>query len=200
MLYERRVKVKLHGYLKDLYPHDLELTGFSVSEIINGMCKVTKAFNPVNGQPHVLKVVGFDTKESLFTPIPANQNEIHVIPAMIGGKSGFFKVIIGAVLIAASFAFPATMALSLGSGLGTIGSMFFNFGFSLLLGGLLEMVSPQPKADKFGNSAADPEASKYLAATANTTRIGTRIPLAYGTNMVYGHYLSFDVDAKDVAV
>ena len=61
------------------------------------------------------------------------------------------------------------------------------------------MMSPQTKIDQFGKQA-DPEASKYLSANQNTTKIVTRIPLMYGFNRAYGHYISFDVDAKDVAL
>ena len=48
-------------------------------------------------------------------------------------------------------------------------------------------------------AAQDPEASRYLGAPQNTTKAGTRIPLLYGEHQAYGHYLSFDIDAKDVA-
>ena len=46
----------------------------------------------------------------------------------------------------------------------------------------------------------DPEASKYLGADQNTVKIGTRIPLLYGKHQAFGHYLSFNVDAKDISL
>lgn len=201
MSYERKVKVVLHGYLKELYKGDLFLSGFSASEIINGMCKITKAFNPKPGQPrHELSVVGFPTKESLFEALPHDITELHITPSMTGGKSGgFFRIVIGVVLIAAAVITGGTSLVAL-TATGTVAGTLFSLGVSLVLGGLLEMLSPTPKADSFGNGAADPEASKYLAASGNTVKIGTRIPLLYGEFKAFGHYLSFDVDAKDVAV
>lgn len=199
MSYERKVKIVLHGYLKELYPHELNMSGHNVSEIINGMCKMTKAFEPKLGQDrHTIAVVGFDCHESLNEPLPPSLTELHLVPAMTGGKSGgFARILIGAVLIAASFLIPGAQVIAFGTT--TWGSMLFSAGMSLALGGLLELMSPQPKADTFGNNAADPEASKYLGATQNTVKIGTRIPLMYGEMLAYGHYLSFDVDAVDVA-
>lgn len=207
MFLERKVKIILHGYLKKLYPHNLEMSGFCVSDIINGMCKMTKAFDPKPGsEKHVISVLGFDCHEALNAPISENLKELHITPAFIGGKSGAFtRIAIGAVLIAAAF-FTGGASLAAGPvlfGAGatatTLAGVMFNVGLAIALGGLLELISPQPKADTFGNSASDPEASKYLSASQNTVKIGTRIPLAYGRVKAYGHYISFDVDAVDVA-
>lgn len=204
MSYEKRVKIVLHGYLKDLYKDELFLSGHNVSEIINGMCKVTQAFNPApNKSRHIITVVGYNTEASLYEPINPEVKELHLTPAFHGGKKGgFFQIVVGVVLIAAAFyTGGATLGLGLGplgmtsAGLGLLG----NFGLSLLLGGLLSMLSPQPKVSNNG-SEADPEASKYLGATQNTVKIGTRVPIIYGEVKHGGHYLSFDVDAKDVAL
>jgi predicted phage tail protein len=188
MFSENKVKIILHGYLKQLHPGELILSGRTVAEIINGMCKTTKAFNvgPTE-EKHVISVLGFEKKESLYEPIDPELKELHMVPAMVGGKSGgFIKIVIGAVLIAASFIPGLNFLLPIG--------------ISMVLGGVLELLTPQPRADTFGNGEADPEASKYLGATQNTVKIGTRIPLLYGEMKAYGHYLSFDVDAKDIAV
>lgn len=196
---ERKVKVILHGALKKLYPHELVLSGHNVAEIINGMCKLTKAFDvPPGKEKHTISVLGYDCHEALNDPLKDDVEELHLVPAMVGGKSGgFARIIIGAVLIAAAFVAPFAGAVAFGTT--TWGSLLFSAGMSLALGGLLELMSPQPKADTFGNNEADPEASKYLGATQNTVKIGTRIPLLYGEILAYGHYLSFDVDAVDVA-
>ena len=198
-----KVKIILHGYLKNLYPHDLELTGSSVKEIINGMCRQTKAFDQKPGEErHCVSVVGYETIEKLSMPLLPNVTELHIVPEMSGGKSGgLVRIVVGVVFIAAAFALGGTaLAGPVLFGETTLAGMMFNFGLSMVLGGLLEMVSPAPKIDRAGNSAADPEASKYLGATQNTVRVGTRIPILYGKFQCFGHYLSFDVDAKDVAV
>jgi predicted phage tail protein len=106
---------------------------------------------------------------------------------------------VGVVLIGVAFYLGgAALAGPTLFGTTTVSSLMFNFGLSLVMGGLLEMLSPAPKMDSSGNAASDPEASKYLGATQNTVKIGTRIPLLYGRHIAYGHYISFDVDAFDV--
>ena len=196
---ERKVRIVLHGRLKELYPDELVLSGNSVSELIHGMCRVTKAFNPMPFEGrHSISVVGYETEESLYSPLAADVEEIHLVPTMFGGKKGgLFQIVLGVVLIGlALWIGPPALAGSFAWG-GT-GGILFSMGVSLALGGLMAMLSPAPTMDSSGNSAADPEASKYLGATGNTVKIGTRIPLMYGLNKAYGHYISFDVDAKDV--
>ena len=204
MSYERTVEVVLHGYLKDLYPEKIVLSGFSAAEIINGMCKMTKAFNPEPFKDrHFISVVGFETEESLKEALPAEIKELHIVPAMTcGKKGGFFQVVVGAVLVAAAIYFSGGLAAVLAPGFsfGLGAGLAFNFGLSLVLGGLLSMLSPQPKVSNSGAEAADPESSKYLGAGSNTVKIGTRIPIMYGEVQAYGHYISFNVDAKDVAI
>ena len=158
MYNERKVKIILHGYLKGLYEGVIELSGTSVAEIINGFCKQTKAFDVNAGEDrHIISVVGFDTEELIRNPLPNEVTELHLVPAMVGGKNGgFFKVVLGAVIIAATILTYGTAAAALQA---TWGALFFNLGVSLVLGGLLEMVSPAPKIEQNGDSASDPEAS-----------------------------------------
>lgn len=211
MSYSKKVKIILHGYLKKLYPHDIELSGYSVAELVNGLCKQTKAFNPKPGdERHCVSILGYTNDVNrLYDPIPPDMEELHIIPNFCGGKGGgIFKIVLGVVFVAAAF---LTMGTSLGAtplfwGATTLNAALFSIGTSLLLGGLLEMLSPAPVIDQAGvsgsvnSSTSDPAASKYLGASQNTVRIGTRIPLLYGEHQAYGHYISFDVDAVDVAV
>jgi predicted phage tail protein len=191
---ERKIKVILHGYLKKLCPETHEVIGSSVSEVINGLCKITKAFEvPLGKERHLISVVGYEGREALEEPFRGEETEIHLVPAILGGKNGMgiVKIVIGAVLIAAGIAL--TPANPIG------GPMLTSIGVSLVLSGVIDLISPAPKKD-LSALATDVEASKYLPAGANTVKIGTRIPIVYGKIKLYGHYLSFDVDAKDVLV
>jgi hypothetical protein len=66
-------------------------------------------------------------------------------------------------------------------------------GASLILGGLMQLLTPMPEYDV----GVAQEGSKYIPATSNTTKIGTRIPILYGTRMVGGHILSVNIDASN---
>jgi predicted phage tail protein len=58
-----------------------------------------------------------------------------------------------------------------------------------LLGGLAQLLAPQPEDDK------DELRNRYLGAPRNTVAIGTRIAIPYGRRKIFGHYLSFDINA-----
>lgn len=193
-----RRKIILHGRLKELWDGEIIVDTETVAEAIKAMCTITgHAFDPVPGKGrHEIRVVGFDRADDLF--VPSDVEEIHLVPAFHGGKSGgFFKIVLGAVLIAASFFIPPAGLFGVSW---LSGSLFFGMGASLLLGGVMELISPAPKLDLAGNQANDPEASKYLGANGNTVKIGTRIPIIYGKAKAFGHYIGFNVDAVDVAV
>ena len=193
-----RVKIILHGYLKNLYSDEVVMEGTDVAEIINGFCKQTKAFNTTaTEERHQIRVHGFDSEASLFAPLSDEITELHLMPAMCGGKGGgFIKIFIGTVLIVAAFIIggpEASVAMA------KFVTALYAAGISLIAGGLLELISPAPQMDS-SPAALDVEASKYLGANQNTVKIGTRIPILYGKHRMYGHFLSFNVDARDVSL
>lgn len=201
----KTIRIIPHGYLKELIPQPVELAGDSVADLIKGLCKVTGALDPRPGEPrHCLRIPGYDSEQKLYEALPDDLEEIHVYPNFFGGfggKGGFMKIVLGAVLIAASFTGIGAVAAPAIFGAGaTWGSIMFNFGLSLVLGGLLEFLSPAPQLDLTSQVGAnDPAASRYFGADRNTVKIGTRIPLVYGRHEVYGHYLSFNVTSSHVA-
>lgn len=184
-------RIVLHGYLKKFHEGVIEVFADSVAEAIHGMCHQLPELSHLRLEERpTIQVVGFNTRQSLYEP--TDLEELHLVPAFVGAKGGgFFRIIIGAVLIAAAFALGGPAA-------GTLASTLFSMGTSMLLGGLLELLSPAPKRDSGTEGATDPDASKYLGAPGNTVRAGTRIPIIYGEVRVYGHYISFNIDATEV--
>ncbi len=200
-----RKRVILHGYLANLYPGPPpEFEAESVAEAIYALTRQIKAFNPRPYQPkHCVRVVGFDDPSLLAHP--TDVEDIHIVPDFSGaggGGGGYFKIAIGALLIAAAF-IPGMQALVLieataSTAAITGASVAFSLGMSLVLGGLMEIMSPAPKRESGSGPMSEVAASRYLGAPKNTTKVGTRIGILYGRGQVYGHILSFNIDAKQV--
>jgi len=175
-------KIILHGHLADKYPHPIEVEAATVAEAIQSLATIEE-LTPPAGQPWPVTVQGVDNEIALFSE--TSFEEIHVYPRTGGAKKGgLMQVLLGITLIALAVfnpAFIGTLGLSQGQ--------LYLAGGLMLSGGLLQLLAPTP-------SASDgTESSRYLGASGNTVKIGTRIPLAYGNVLLEGHYLSFDVDA-----
>lgn len=184
-------RIFLHGNLKHLHEGVIEVYADSPAEAIHGMCHQLPELSHLKIEERpVIQIVGFNTRQSIYEK--TDVEELHLVPAFIGAKGGgLFKIVLGAVLIAAAFALGGPAA-------GTLATTLFSMGTSMILGGLLELLTPAPKRDSGTEGATDPDASKYLGAPGNTVKAGTRIPLIYGEFRVYGHYMSFNIDATEV--
>lgn len=184
-------RVVLHGYLRDLVPGGIvEVHAETPREAVKEMCARHKdAFRPdaKNGR-HLMSIVDFDTPELLDWH--TDKEEIHIVPPFMAGKSLFLRILIGAVLIAASFIDPIV-------GITWLANAMLGFGVSLVLGGVLELLMPQPKID---TNSSETDNSRYLGAPGNTVRVGTRIPIGFGRYKIYGQILSYNVTAGDFSV
>jgi len=168
-------QVHLHGYFTAFHDGPIAVVAETVSDAVEAVTRQLKGFQPTVRGRHRVKVVGHETTEALYQPL-GETVDIHLVPQFAGGKSGgFIQIIIGAVLVAGSFLLPGPWAPYL-----------MATGAMLMLGGLVQLLSPAPGEEK---------KSRYLGTPKNTVEIGTRIPILYGEDKVYGHYLSFDVDA-----
>lgn len=184
-------RIILHGYLKKLYNKPIEVEASSVAEAMRFLEQIEE-LKPVDGQPWPVTIRGIDNQIKLFAP--SDVEEIHVYPRRggAGGRGGLLQILLGITLIALAFFLP-TIAPALMSSLGVSKGMLLLSGSMMVLGGLMQMLMPVPETDSN-------ESSLYLGAGVNTVKIGTRIPILYGTRKIGGHYLSFDVDAKDIAL
>lgn len=195
------IKVTFKGPLAKLCPEPIRVAADTVAKAVDAATRQVPAFKPNAARGRMLlRVRGFDSVQSLMGGTDAT--EVEVWPALAGGGGkGLFKIVIGVALIVASFYVPG-----IGAAIGvemtaataaTIASATLSLGISMVLGGVMELMSAAPKYDV--GAAANIEASKYLGAGGNTVKIGTRIPLLYGTHRAAGHYISFNIEAVDVA-
>lgn len=185
-----RRRVFFHGPLKELCPDPVEIDAETVADAIKGITFQLPEFN--QGERFKIAVVGVESIFNLFSR-SFEMEEIHIVPQFAVGKSegvNFVQIVVGAALIAASFFVPGMPAV--------VANILMSIGSSLVLGGVTGLLMAAPQAESAGGN--DVEASKYLGSPRNTTKIGTRIPILAGRDLAFGHFLSFDIDAKDVAV
>lgn len=161
----------------------------TVAEAIRSL-KMIPELKPELGEAHHIRIEGVDSDIALFSE--TSMEEIHVYPLTggAGGKPGLGQILLGIAIITVAFMFPPAAGSMMATMGITQGSLYLAGGM-MIAGGLLQMLMPVPEAP------GENKASKFLGASENTVAIGTPVTLAYGTNKLGGHYLSFDVDAVD---
>jgi predicted phage tail protein len=177
-----RRRVHLCGPFKAYHDGPIEIEATSVWEAVDAVTRQVRGFtpDPIKGRQRI-QVPGFKSFDEMKAP--SDVEDIYILPAMTFGKnSGLVQTIIGVTLMVASFLIPGGWTAPWNQ------AMFWS-GLSMTIGGVMQMLTPQPK-----NSPENQ--SKYIAVNQNTVAIGTPIPLLYGRRRIGGHILSLQVVAK----
>lgn len=183
------IKVKLHGIL-DVIDVPIEVSALSAKEAANAVMAHLRRTNPeLFKETLFFQIAGYESEEDLTHPLPSG-TELNMMPAFNAGKkAGIFMVIVGAALVVGGMflGVPPNVSMAL-----------ISAGIGMVLGGVIQLLTPIPKIDTVPE-VTNPEASKYLSGAGNTSKVGTRIPMAWGTFPIYGHFLSVNIQSRDIA-
>ena len=140
--------------------------------------------------------------------MPWSEREVFSITPVVAGAggNGFGNILLGGLLIGASFFFPGAGLFGVesvltgavaGTGIGTaIGTGLSAIGAGLVLGGVADIISPMaPPGLEAGKEAARLQNMSF-SGVVNTARQGLPVPIAYGRVFVGSAVISsgFDVD------
>lgn len=139
--------------------------------------KQVKEYTKENMEKHF---IGYDTLNNnlgdddiIITPVPAGAGFLDDL----GDKfSSWFKVILGVLLIVASFMIPGLGPAAAG--------MLASIGIQLALQGIVELLTPDPDNNQ-------EEKSSLFNGPVNTTKTGVPVPIAYGQVEVGGVVTNF---------
>ncbi|MDZ4030185.1 tail assembly protein [Kluyvera ascorbata] len=127
---------------------------------------------------------------------PVTGEVIRIVPVIIGSKrAGLLQTILGAVLItAAVFMGPGGIGAAFSAG-GLTGFAAAT-GASLVIGGIVQMLSPQATGLS-SKQDADNRASYAFGGVTNTTAQGNPVPLGYGRRRIGGAIVSAGIYVED---
>ena len=204
-------KLKLYGELAKFIGHkEFEIKVNNLPQAIrflrNNFPEVEAYMNPKHYQ---VKIGSYEISEDELN-FPIGQQDIHIIPVISGaGGDTFNKILIGGLLIGASFFFPGaglfgtygpgkTAAVIAGKGaLATkIGTGLSAIGAGLVISGVGDMLYPTQTPEFEDN----PQISFNFSGTQNTARAGTPVPIVYGEIFTGSVVISGDVDTEAVQV
>lgn len=119
-------------------------------------------------------------EERLDAPLGRGE-AVCIVPAVAGAKrGGALQIIVGAALIAGAFVTGTfSLASTLGVNFTALGSVAFSVGVSLVLGGVVQALTPIAKSG--GNGARPDNAPSYaFDGPVNYATQGVAVPLVYG--------------------
>ncbi|ELY3554483.1 tail assembly protein [Cronobacter turicensis] len=121
---------------------------------------------------------------------PVTGDVIRIIPVVIGSKrAGIGQTILGAVLVVVG-------AVITYFGGGAVGVPMMKMGAAVMLGGVIQMLSPQVPG-LASKQDADNRASYAFGGVTNTASQGYPVPLLYGKRRIGGAVISAGIYAED---
>ena len=188
------IKIELFGALRENFGKEHMRIVANASEAIRALRHTIKGFeqflntSKARGLTYAVyrgnKNIGLDDLGFTIT-----EDVIRIVPVIIGSKkAGLLQTILGVVLVAASIWIP---------GLGIAASnIMFAAGASMALGGIVQMLSPQP-AGLASKQDADNQASYAFGGVTNTAAQGNPVPLGYGRRRIGGAIVSAGIYVED---
>ncbi|RDC66587.1 tail assembly protein, partial [Morganella morganii] len=124
---------------------------------------------------------------------PVTDDVIRIVPVVIGSKrGGLLQVIFGAVMVAAAF-------WTGGASVAAWGAMHTGLamtGVSMMLGGIIQMLSPQPGGLAMKDQGEN-KPSYAFGAPVNTVSQGYPVPIGYGKRRIGGAVISAGIYVED---
>lgn len=129
--------------------------------------------------------------DRLELQLPAR--EIKFVPVVAGAGHGWGEVVLGAVLIVASFYSGGLTAAGLSAGeASAVGGMALSMGMTMVMTGVAQALAKPPAQATYSNS--------YDLAPTNNTQQGSPVPVLYGRRIVGSFIASASLQAYDIAI
>lgn len=188
-------KVILYGPMRKRFGREFELAVSSTKEAIHALCVQVDGFKKYlfDSKSNGLEFAVFIGKRNINEDglsDPVGSDEIRIAPVIQGSKrAGILQTIVGGALIALSFV-PI---------LAPVSSILLNMGVSMALGGVVQMLSAQPRGLGAKDSANN-QPSYSMDGAVNTQAQGNPVPLCYGGPLIIGGaIISGGIYAEDIA-
>lgn len=196
-------KILLYGELADKFGKEFLFDVKSVREAISLLQANFPTFNQ-----HLIdadkRIAGYEVWSGDYNLSPDRledfsingAGDIRIIPVIDGASAGA-RIVVGAILMAVGYVFtPVTAGGSLV--LSSWGGAMMGMGASLVLGGVIELLSPKPHLN--GISQSKDDAGYLFSGTLNSTKQGSPVGLGYGKMIVGSSVVSQSIAIEDLPI
>lgn len=178
--------VRLYGDMGKRFGREFVLDVKSPAEAVRALCSQVQGFRAymhAHAQSAFKVFVG-SRNASEESALPCSDREVIRITPVIQGASAAGRIILGAVLLVASFFVPGLTPF--------VAQAMFGIGASLVLGGVVELLTPKVKTTSTGESVTNTPSYNFNGPV-NTEAQGHPVPLAYGKLIVGSAVISAGV-------
>lgn len=212
-------KVRLYGQLAEFVGRKvIEADLSSAAEAVRMLIANFPQLDRHMADQHYKVLVGDGalTLDDLHNPV--GQEEIKIVPVIVGAGGSGSQILLGAALIGLSFVtfggglFAGGAGAGLGAGglvstatttgiyaAGAYGSAALGvLGAGLVLNGVASLISPTPPIPQGPDTVQDPRKSFSFSGIQNTSRGGTPVPIVYGKTLTGSVVISAGIDTEQV--
>ena len=197
--------ILLYGHLGRRFGRVHRYDVRSPAEAVRALCATIEGFRAYlveYSRPGYRVLVGGREGRDLDTLALPADGTIRIVPVTAGAERGLGAVILGAALIGfgvvtggAGLALSAAWAAG---GMTFAGYLAANIGLSLVLGGVAQMLAPQPKTPGAPDRPEN-KPSYAFDGPVNTVAQGNAVPVCYGRLIVGSQVISAGMVAEEYA-
>ncbi|EPG8864196.1 tail assembly protein [Citrobacter freundii] len=195
---EIMTRIELGGALGKTFGRSHDRLIRTTAEAINALSKTICGFEQYlnTSKNRGLTYAVFKGKRNIGKDdlcFPVTGEVIRIIPVVIGSKkAGLLQTVLGAVLVVVGVA----VGYLSGGTLSAVGYGAAKLGAAMMLGGVVQMLSPQP-AGLASKQDAENRASYAFGGVTNTAAQGNPVPLLYGRRRIGGAIISAGIYVED---
>lgn len=190
--------IYLHGALGETFGREFRLSVDTPAEAVRALCSQLSGFQQyLDGKYFQVfrgaEVDGRDQDpQELHIAFSDDERELHIVPRAMGAKrNGLGKIILGGLLIAASFFIPGSWAIA-GE---AVAGLVFNVGASMALGGIAQVLGGQAVTSDYDNR--DQPKSELFGNALNVSTPGVAVPVLVGMCEVGSVVISSAIHVED---
>ncbi len=196
----------LDGRMAKKFGREHKFDVADLREMLRAMCSQVPGFKRYLSEGHMkgIRFAFFNGKNNIGLDEfdMTRGGEVYRITAITEGskRAGVLQVVIGAVaLVAAYFTAGASLAAigisaTVPAGVTTA---LTGLGLSMMLGGVIQMLTPQPKYNVGASSSTDNKPNYAFGSPVNTVAMGYPVPVLFGEREIGGAIISAGIFSSD---
>ena len=199
-------KVRLYGQLAKFVGRTvLEADLSTTAEVVRMLIANFPALEEHMADQHYKVLVGERALTLDELHFPVGQEEIKIVPVVVGAGGGTGQILAGVALVAAAIIFAPAAGGFLGiAGAGGltagVSTAIGTLGLGLALSGVATLLTPTPAIPQGPDTEQDPRKSQSysFSGVQNTSRGGTPVPIVYGKTLTGSVVISAGIDTVQV--